>query len=293
MTLPNFLIIGAAKSGTTALANFLQKHPQVHIPAKEPDYFSGWGFRIPFIEPPGITYVRLPEKCDTLEQYTALFSNAGNALARGEASTSYLYEPTAAANIHQLLPDVRLVAILRQPVERAFSHFVMHMRSGHEPEQDFYKAIADDTRRRSANWLPGMSYLHGSRYPEQLSPYFQLFHSSQIRIYLYDDLAVNPAHVWDDLLHFLQVDKNFSPDFSRRYKEGLIPSPTLRLLRKWLGPVLRQTVPQQWRAQVSARLSYRPTLPANERRELTYLYFREDIARLEEMLQRDLSHWLT
>ena len=120
MTLPNFLILGAMKGGTTSLYGYLQPASgRVHVPVKEPHYFSG-------VTDPYLPTVRSPEA------YGRLFAGAGTAKAIGEASASYLWSRRAAERIARELPAARLIAVLRDPVVRAHSHYLMAVRNGLE-----------------------------------------------------------------------------------------------------------------------------------------------------------------
>ena len=133
MTMPNFLIIGAMKSGTTALYYYLEQHPDIYMsPVKEPNFFSSH---------------KQENAADTVTEfgiYRQLFSGGSGKKAIGEASHSYLYEPGAAAEIRRYIPEAKLIAILRNPIERAYSHFLHMVRSGTEPLDDFARALQED-----------------------------------------------------------------------------------------------------------------------------------------------------
>lgn len=297
MTLPNFLIIGAAKSGTTAVSLALQSHPQVHMPFKEPNFFSGWGTRLTFAGPhrdPALE--RIDKLCGTREQYEALFSRAADARAVGEASVSSLPADGAARRIKELVPRVKLIAVLRQPVDRAFSHFVMNRRYGIEPEIDFRAAILDEPARVRQNWHPFLGLQRTGRYADQLVPYQSLFSAEQLRIYLYEDWLASPETVWAELMSYLALDAPYEPDFRTRHQEGRLYygawTTALAAIRPWLTP----RVPLRWRRGIRRRLdpvmAYRPTLDPDLRQELTKTLFREDILRLQDLLRRDLAGWL-
>lgn len=131
MTLPNFLVIGAHKAGTTALYNYLKQHPQVYMsPAKEPRFFALEGKNLKFLGPkkdPG-------NRCrfTTLEAYRELFQGVSSEVAIGEASTLYLYSQEAPKRIQHYIPDAKLIAILRNPIKRAYSNFVHAMQDDRE-----------------------------------------------------------------------------------------------------------------------------------------------------------------
>ena len=298
MPRPTFLILGAAKCGTTALARFLQDHPQVHLPYKEPSYFSGWGTRVQFHEP-------LPDpqpprgRWATLDAYEQLFAGAGQAKAIGEASVSYLPDADAPALIRATVPDVRLVAFLRQPVDRAFSHFVMNRRERREPESDFRRAMESEPQRMADRWTPYLCYAHLGRYSEQVRRYRAQFPADQFRVYLYEDWDREPERVWAELMPFLGLDAAYTPDFRQRYNEAGLARPGYE--RLWQGAgrlkqVLRPFMPRRARRFLGRPLRQwalqRPTLDAELRQALTTRYFRDDILALQAEIGRDLSSWL-
>ncbi len=155
MTLPNFLIVGAAKSGTTALYAYLRQHPQVYMsPLKEPNYFAHAGQPPQFGGPRADILNR--DVVYRRDAYEALFHDAHHATAIGEASPRYLAVPGTARRIKEQASHMRMIAILRDPVERAFSSFVMYQRDGLEPAASLLQAIEDEPRRRRENWAFGV-----------------------------------------------------------------------------------------------------------------------------------------
>ncbi|MDY7015905.1 MAG: sulfotransferase, partial [Cyanobacteriota bacterium] len=153
MVLPNFLIIGAAKGGTTSLYTWLAQHPQIYMtPVKEPNFFALQGEN--FNYPSGTVSQRYLDECVTnFEAYLEQFKAVNCEIAIGEASPFYLYHPQAASRIQQTIPDVKLIAILRDPVERAYSNFLHHIREGFETVEDFSQALqAEESRMRDRWW---------------------------------------------------------------------------------------------------------------------------------------------
>ena len=135
----------------------------------------------------------------TLEAYTALFSGVTHERAIGEASTLYLYHPDAAERILHYEPDMKLIAVLRHPVEQAYSNFVYLRRDGREPCEDFREAVAlEEHRTKELRWGPLWHYTGRGFYGEQLERYFARFDRSQIRIYLFEDLRADPVSLCQD-----------------------------------------------------------------------------------------------
>jgi hypothetical protein len=293
--LPNFFIIGAAKSGTGSLYRYVGQHPHVFMsPVKEPRYWAFGDAPPTFVGPGDAGLIGVTRLAD----YRRLFAGAGAAAAVGEASVVYLYSARAAERIRQELPRARLIAILRQPAERAFSHFLMNLRDGDEPLTDFAQALAAEAERMRRGWHPNWFYRERGYYHRQLVRYYALFPAGQIRVFLSEDLRASPEQVTREIFRFLGVDDRFVPDTRLAHNVGgLRPSsrrlwrlsrtPPVRALSRVLPPDLRRRAGRL----VRDRLLVEARLPLELRADLTAGY-REDILRLQDLIRRDLSHWL-
>lgn len=301
VNMPNFLIIGAQKSGTTALYHALCQHPQIFMsPEKEPGFFALDG-RLPSFGGPLKPKSRFQNPLDW-PAYLALFAESAEQPARGEASTYYTYcwpEQTA-ANIYGCLPHARLIAILRQPAERAYSAFNMMRQKGLEPLADFHRALAVENAIERMRWTPDFRYFQNGLYSASLKPYFDRFPRSQIHIYLYEDWNTRPDEVVRGICHFLEVDELFTPAMSERRNVTLVRrSDALQTFLKQphlLKSLLHSLVPQKIRKKLISHLRAwnqikPPPLDPAMRHELTESY-REDILCLQDLIGRDLSHWL-
>lgn len=297
--LPNFLIIGAAKSGTTSLASYLAQHPEVFFsPWKEPNYFALAGRKIPSAGPvpPEVMFNLLYfHSVTTLPEYEALFAGAGSHPAVGEASVRYLYYPEAPRRIRELLPQVRLVALLREPVSRLFSHYCMNLQHQLEP-LPLREALAQEEARRAAGWGWDWHYVNVSRYAAQVRRYFELFDRDQLKIFLYDDFVARPREVYAEVCRHLGIDDRFEPDMSERGKVAHRPR-SLRLDR-WLHwpsrtrRYVERFLPRRvWRPAFSRLNRWNrlpaPRLDAALRAELAP-QFHDDLAELEDLLGRKL-----
>jgi hypothetical protein len=215
MTLPNFLIIGAAKSGTTALYRYLYDHPEIYMSERKELHYFSYPETSKLTKGPH-TYKRL--SVSTLDEYMTFFDGARDEIAIGEASPSYLYLPGTAERIKNLLPEVKIIAILRNPVERAFSAYMHARRDGWEPLGEFASALEEEEMRISDHWDIIWHYKHMGFYHEQLTRFFALFSSWQIKVFLYDDLILNAPAFFNELFQFLNVTDSFvhrtTPDFS-------------------------------------------------------------------------------
>ncbi len=293
MTMPNFLIIGAAKAGTTALYHYLKEHPEIYMaPQKEPKFFALEGEKLNFRGPGDQNNINKSTITD-IESYRELFQGASNQKVIGEASPLYLYSPKAPERIRHYIPDTKLIAILRDPVERAYSGYLMHISEGRETARDFAEALREEEMRIRNNWGWG-HYASVGFYHSQLKRYFDNFNHHQIRVYLYEDLKTNSISLLQDIFNFLNVEESFVPDISIRHNITGIPKNTIlqTLIQslKPLNPVFKLVLPANLRQNIKTQILVKPQLPPEIRKQLIEVY-REDILKLEELIQRDLSKW--
>jgi hypothetical protein len=289
MTLPNFLIIGAMKSGTTSLYYYLKQHPQIYMSSvKEPNFFALEGSNLDFDGAEGKERIQRWIK-----------RGAASTLAIGEASPMYLYSPEAPYRIRYYVPEAKLITILRNPVERAYSAFLYMTRDGREPLNGFSQALQAEESRMRDNWEWIWHYKHLGFYYTQLKRYFDVFDRDQIKVYLYEDLRADPLRVLQDIFRFLEVDETFVPDTSLRHnvsgtpKSGVLPRLIFR--RNPVKAVLRPLFPRGLRQRISVSLRSQylveaPPLAPEVRRELLEAY-RDDVLKLESLIERDLSGW--
>ncbi len=307
MTMPNFLVIGAGKSGTSSLYAYLKQHTQVCMsPVKETNFFA---YEPGAASLPGGTSFRITD----LETYRGLFQAVAGELAIGEASPSYLPSPVAAGHIAREIPAARLIAILRQPADRAYSEFRHRQRNGREPRRDFVAAVRDEQTGRRDHWAPGARYLHAGLYAWHLKRYFSLFDRCQIQVYLYQDLCTDAQALMQSIYSFLGVDPGFGPALEIRHNTGsnvprnhnlnrfltglsfrLDRSDRLKKASHYLSPGGKH--PVDYLARRIRQFSRRMVVPAppldpDLRRELTEFY-RADILELQDLIGRDLRHWL-
>src|ERR1700685_2929196 len=203
--MPDFLVIGAPKCGTTALHAALSEHPALYMSAiKEPKFFLSDG-PPPTRGGPGdaLTY---REHIWQRDRYEALFDAAPAGTLRGESTPLYLYDPAAMARIAKTIPDVRLIVILRDPVERAHSNWTHLWSAGLEPIGDFVRACAEEEQRIAAGWASFWHYKGLGRYGEQLARAFTLFPREQVLVLRYRLLIDEPAATLDKICAFLGVE---------------------------------------------------------------------------------------
>jgi len=271
-------------------------------PVKEPAFFAFKDMeRIPTIK--GL--LEAPSYSYSWEGYCELFQGASEEL-RGEASAFYLYFPEAPRRIYEYIPNSKLIAILRNPVERAFSQYLLYSRDGAIKNQSFADAL---TMEENSSAKPAEAhFLHYKKYglyAEQLRRYFEVFNKDQLRVYLHEDLVTHPRAVTEDVLRFLGADTGYLPRQFAQFNPG---SGNLRYEKLWraVSAIARHKytktlVPDRLRKSVSERIrdwkrqamkpTARPVMDHTIKESLVD-YYRDDILELQELIGRDLSQWL-
>jgi hypothetical protein len=281
--LPDFIVIGAGKCGTTSLFDYLNQHPQIYLcPQKETYFFVPEAIRSKFKPWGAIT---------NIDEYKSLFADTPISKVVGEISTTYYKYEDSANIIHAAIPNVKIIAILRDPANRAFSDYQMHFRKGNETEK-FTNLITPDNR-----------FIKPGFYYSELMPYFRVFEPSKIKILFFDDLCKNPSQFLQDLFNFLQIDTQFVPNTSIKGREGGLPKNQAlnllltkkNLLRSFIAGVLKLFLPENVRQKMRSNLIKhnieQAKLSTEVRKQLIAIY-RNDIIKLQELTQRDLSAWL-
>ena len=291
MTLPNFFIIGANKAGTTSLYHYLIQHPEIFMSKnKEPMFFIHENINFNKNRP-AKQYFRF--LIDNIEDYIALFDDVTTELTIGEASTAYLPHPLAPKNIRKLIPNAKFIAILRNPVERAYSAYTYNLQNGLEHLSDFRLAIKEESK---GNWR---HYVKLGFYSKQIKNYFETFDHNQIKIFLYEDLKSDPNTVLKSIFHFLEVDDSFTPDISEEHNVTLIPkNRALHFVLTKLNNISSSIKTSKQRKNeglldklIKQNLKRPSKLSIEVRRDLIEVY-RQDILKLQDLIDRDLSTWL-
>jgi hypothetical protein len=298
--LPNFLVLGTAKAGTSSLYAYLKQHPDVFLsPTTELNFFAHEGCDLNFRGPRDIEYMWDDSLVSTYEDYLKQFAGVDREIAIGEVSTHNLYSARAPALIKRYVPNAKMIAILRNPVDRAFSAFSHMVRDRREETSDFRAALAREPARIRNNWEPLWHYKSMGLYGVQLSRYLQTFDRKQIRVYTYDDFVARPLEVVQDIFAFIGVDAKFAPDMSEKYNVSTMARShqlqDMMMGKSLVRSTLRSLVPASARSRIRNYILEhnvkRLRLDSKMRRELTAAY-QEDIRLLERLLGRDLSQWL-
>ena len=221
--LPNFLIVGATKSGTTSLYYYLKQHPEIYMPDnKEPRFFSFYGI------PKRIFLKNIYPNSENgfirdWKSYLLLFQDSENFKAIGEASTSYLFHHERVfENLDKFLPEwkkIKIIIMLRNPIDACFSHYSMYRMRGGE-SLIFEKALEVEKERINNKYI---TLAHSIRYffYHQVKAYLDNF--DQVKIHLFDDLKKDKIGLVKDIFKFLGVDPSFTPDMSVKYNVSGVP----------------------------------------------------------------------
>ncbi len=302
--LPDFLIIGAGKSGTTSLDNYLKQHPQIFIPSmKEPNFFGYERVNRSDLEKDPQELKHYTKSVTDLPGYLSLFAGARPDHVKGETSNTYLYHQDAPERIHYYHPSIKLIAILRQPAERLWSRYLHLSRDGRLPTRNF-----EDCLDKNSIWWRRNDLIPEGFYCKYLLRYFKIFPRDQIRIYLFEEFNRAPLEVLANIFEFLGVDTAFGPDLSVKYNEsGIIKNKkfdriigTEGLLQKTAKSVLGShysklkdsTVVQSWITSLRRKNLKKPKLNPRIKSVLTHEVYGEDIRQLQRLIGRDLSHWM-
>jgi hypothetical protein len=296
---PNFLIVGAAKAGTTALYHQLTQHSEVFMSEqKEMNFFALKDQTLDFKGPGDMDGIHRTSITNQ-SIYISFFSNLKNKKAIGEVSPLYLYSPIAPELINSLIPNSKIIIILRNPVDRAFSAF-SHLRRDHREKIDnFEKAFDQNDTRKELNWAEIWHYKSMGLYFDQVQRYLQYFPKNQMLFIIYDDFVNTPQKVLEKLCTFLSINSNFKFDTESKYNKSGTPrfqSFHQMLIRPHLfKKILKNFLPKFIRTHIRESLL---NLNLKKNKSLTsaqfdsiYPAFKDDIEKLERLLNLDLSQW--
>jgi hypothetical protein len=303
MPLPDFLIAGVPKAGTTALHAALVRHPGLFLPSvKEPKFFLSDG-RPPRHGGPGDVQT-YQEHVWRRADYTALFDPAPRGALLGEATPFYLYDLAAQERIRDLVPGAKLILLLRDPVDRAHSNWTHLWNAGLEPEADFLTACRAEEERKAAGWADFWHYVSLGRYGHQVRHLFKLFPREQVLLLRYKDLKDAPAATLDRVCTFLGVPTGVltaipKENVNRHVVEDNGVNRVLRSLLRAGGTFgHRFPVPLRLAARgplltvLHRKTGARPVTTPQERAALLPL-FTDDIALLEDVTGERYGDWLS
>jgi len=300
---PNFLVIGAGKSGTTSLNNYLRQHPEVFMcPVKEPNFFAYHKHdRSDFNRPEDIYHYE--NSVTDLDEYLKLFKGSKPYKARGETSNTYLYGKYSIETILNYLGKVKLIAILRHPADRLYSRYMHLARENAIPSENF-----NDIFDKESIWWQRPDLVNEGFYYKHLSKFYSSFNKNHIKIFFYHDLKADNVGLTQSVFKFLEVDSSFVPTNSHIVfnKSGLVKN---KLIHKLLGPKgiilssIKRVMPRVFESfknsdfmkhnLIKLRSSNlkKPALSPDMKRKITHEIYLEDIKQLEELIDKPLNHW--
>lgn len=298
MKKPNFFIVGAPKCGTTALNEYLKLHPEIFIVSrKEPHYFN--------------TDIPKARGFNKLERYLELYKPCKSKhIAVGEASVWYLYSNDALDNIYQFNPNAKIIIMVRNPIDMAYSLFSQLRYNLEEDQESFENAWHLQKIRKQGKKLPILTreakfvqYGQVCKLSKQIERAYSIFPKEQIKVIIFDDFVADTRHIYQETLSFLGLNDdgktkfpviNESNIYNIKWLQKFIYRPPKFLamfFNRW-KPIrdITNFLVEQIKKWNSTNVK-RPPLSDNFRQELAD-YFRDDVKKLSQLLDRDLTHWL-
>lgn len=300
--LPDFLVIGAGKSGTTSLNEYLNQHPNIFMAKKEPNFFAYETINPDHYEDENDRSYYY-QSVYQLDDYKALFKNALANQLKGEVSNTYMSDEPAWRSIKKHVPKAKMIAILRHPADRLFSRYSHLVREGYKKPNSF-----EEFFDRDSYWWKRADLINEGFYYQKLKPYFDNFPRENFRVYLYEDFISKTDEVVKDIFEFLGVDSEVKVGTDVVYnKTGKVKNKAMHKLvgpNSWPIRFVKENFSglHQWLKnrpgvygslmKLRSKNLEKSELPANLRQRVIDEIYRNDIEQLGKLLQRDLSHWL-
>lgn len=298
MSLPDFLVVGAARAGTTSLHYYLRQHPGIFLPSqKEPSFFCFADKKIDYKNG------RFVFAVTDFIRYKKLYKNADSDLVKGDISTPYLYlHDETIRNIKKYHPHpdaLKIVIVLRNPVERAYSQYLWKVRDGRE-DRSFEEALKAEKARMAQNYSFDYFYAHRGLYFSQVEDYIKHFKS--VKIIFFDSFRNEFEVTMKNLCEFLGVDKDF--EFTKRDKINSSSIPRFASLGRMmtveskvkfkilsvLSDGMRMSIKESFNKFNSTCKTPEPIGEST----VKWLndFYREDIQKLQSLINSNLSHWI-
>ncbi|RLB84648.1 MAG: sulfotransferase [Deltaproteobacteria bacterium] len=301
---PNLFIVGNPKSGTTALYNFLRQHPEIYMSEKKEPHFFSTDLIKESDDFHGENNIHF--KTRTIDDYMALFQKAHEKI-RGEASTGYLKSLTAPLAIHRFNPQSKIIIILRNPIDFAYSAYKDSLETCGEYLKTFREAILAEPDRKQGKKLsprtrsPSIFYYSELvKYTEQVKAYVDLFGENKVKIIIFEDFKTDNNKIYHEVLSFLGVDTNFRVEFrginknrevkyNRFYSIAKHPK-IIQFSQKIFSENIRQFTKKQIH-KIALREQDRKPLDDDLEGYLTTIYY-DEVVKISQYLNRDLvSFW--
>ena len=284
----DFFIVGAPKSGTTSLYHYLNEHPEIEMSSqKEPDYFSDKA-----IHDQGMYYVK--NRINTLEKYESLFVEKEKVIY-GEGSVSYLFYDNVAEDIKKYNPNAKIIIMLRNPIERAFSHYLMDFRLG-LINDNFENIIAKKSKHKNAH-LFYQQYIEVSKYAKQIQRYLDFFEKNNVLFIDYEDFKKNVSKTVGQVYSFLNISTEFAADTNTKHNTFTMPrNKVIKFIYSFvfLRRILIFLLPIYLIKNIRVflfKVDKKPELLKETRIQLRKI-FNDDVRKLEKVLCKDYSKWI-
>ena len=284
----DFFIVGAPKAGTTSLYHYLNEHSEIEMSSqKEPDFFSDQS-----LQKKKLYYDK--NRIDTLEKYNSLFERE-DVILRGDSSVSYLFYEDVPHKIITYNPDAKIIIMLRNPIDRAFSHYLMDYSLGLISES-FETIIQKQSKHKNAN-LFYQQYIQVSEYSKQIKRYLEVFSKENIHFIDYEDFKNDSSDVVNSVFLFLGVNDDFQPYLKKKYNTYTAPKNSLIryvysfvAFRKMVANILSKNLTKTIR-NLLFRSDKKPQLTELTRNFLIK-HFESDVRELSELLNKDFTKWI-
>lgn len=287
MKLPNFLIIGSPKSGTTSLYTYLSQHPEIEFSdRKEPKYFCWKDKNLNFSGNEKVLGQIKQSTIKDLNSYVMLFQDK-EARFVGEASADYFHTEIAPQNIYEFNPKMKSILILRNPVERAYSDWRHNVKMGYEPIKSFRKAIDCIEERRWKNGVPYFEYLKKGNYSTHLKRYYEFFDPANILVLTFDELEKDANEVCNQIIHFLGIQDPFLFDVEKVHMKNSY-TPKYYTFQRWAKKI--GTISSSLELFIKDLNALPKEISKKEKSKLID-YYKKEISELEILINKNLQHW--
>lgn len=290
----NLFIVGAPRCGTTSLYSFLKQHPDIFFPSEKELNFFNYDY-------PKIRFV------NTIKDYQELYKHATTHKIRAEASVSYIYSQTAAQEIKKYNPEAKIIIMLRNPIDFAYSFHAQALYNLCEDIGVFEEALSAEKKRLKGERIPAkcempwhLYYTEGGKYYQYVERYFSIYGKERVHVIIFDNFINDTDSVYGSALEFLGVDSFFRPEFKKLNPGKTVKyASTHRLLHSSLTMAVGKTIlprKYQWKIAeffkaINSCPSKRPPMKSETRSYLKKV-FKGDVEKLGTLLNRDLSFWM-
>ncbi|MCB0736070.1 MAG: sulfotransferase [Bacteroidetes bacterium] len=309
---PNFFVIGVAKAGTTSLYRYLRQHPDVYVsPIKEPNHYSLPDINESLLDPRykrdiqinlqhyirrGMNEsVHIAHVADATH-YAQLFSKVTEEKAIGDFSNSYFGSKTALHSIAKNHPSAKIIVVLRNPLTRAWSHYLMNRREGKAPNTNFLEEVLSDNAKPHKGWGINHQYLSQGLYSKGIELAMQYFDNNNLKVVLYEEFKANPNSTLCDICNYLSVNTHFKFNTRKQANSARMPRNNAinqLLVNSGILSTLKRVTPREFRAVGTKVLYSSSTMPNMREDEKSFLrdYYRKDVESLSNILSLNLNKY--